>query len=69
VPALTAPQALARLRELRPGPPGVFVTGHAGADAEAEITAPGRRVLAKPFARAELARALREAAAAALLAC
>jgi two-component system cell cycle sensor histidine kinase/response regulator CckA len=62
LPGLTGPQALARMRELRPGLPCVFVTGHAGG-AEAEVRAPGCRVVLKPFHPGELVAAVREAVA------
>jgi len=62
MPGLTGPEALARMRELRPGLPCVFMTGHAGPHDEAELLALAGRVLYKPFDVDEVVRAVREAA-------
>ena len=63
MPGVGAPEALRRMRELRPSLPCVFMTGHAGQCAAGDL-ALARRVLLKPFVPAEVVAAVREAAGA-----
>jgi two-component system cell cycle sensor histidine kinase/response regulator CckA len=59
MPRLTGPEALARMRQWRPGLPCVFITGHAAPCGAAELHALGARVLYKPFALNEVVEAVR----------
>ena len=61
MPRLSGPEALARMRELRPGLPCVFMTGYAGAGGERALEG---TVLPKPFAIDDVVAAVRRAAAA-----
>jgi DNA-binding NtrC family response regulator len=63
MPGLTGPEALGRMRALRPGLPCVFMTGHVGAEAEPDLRAADCHVLPKPFGLDDLARVVRQAAA------
>jgi two-component system OmpR family response regulator len=63
MPGVGGPEALRRMRELRPGLPCVFMTGDAGPhDQQGLLALAGRRVLYKPFAVDEVVSAVREAA-------
>jgi CheY-like chemotaxis protein len=62
MPGLSGPEALRRMRALRPELPCVFITGNAGLYFEEELRALAGRVVYKPFAVDEVVRAVREAA-------
>jgi signal transduction histidine kinase/ActR/RegA family two-component response regulator len=64
MPKMTGAQLADALLALRPGLPVVLVTGYADAEVLQGWSGQGRRTLRKPFGRAELMRALRDAIAA-----
>jgi two-component system OmpR family response regulator len=62
MPGVGGPEALRRMRELRPGLPCVFMTGLTGPHDEQGLLALAGRVVHKPFSVDEVVSAVREAA-------
>ena len=61
MPGLNGPQVAALSRDLRPGLPVLFMSGHAeGGVIEEQVLARGEDLIHKPFSRGELGRKLRE---------
>jgi CheY-like chemotaxis protein len=59
MPGLDGPATLAALRQIDPGLPCCFMTGHAGGRGDDDLRATGAAVIHKPFAVADLADTLR----------